>query len=289
MYSIGEFSKLAKTPIKTIRYYDEVGLLEPAEKDDWTGYRKYSAHQLVQLYKIQSLKSAGLSLDEAREVLNGGNLDEIIAAKQKQLAQVRDEIDSMRQHLTFLDQKKGITMKYQAIIKTIPEYTVVYKQGVIKSFPDLKEFVFSVAEECKQINPNIKCVEPNYSYISYLADKFQDHDIEIEYCDAVTKAGKDGPTTKFKVVPETEAIVVVHHGPWDAKKNCNCKNCQGNKKCIHMECGGLAAAYAFAMEYLEQNGYELSDHPRECYIDGPWNKKSPDDYVTEIQLPVKRR
>ncbi|HHY99593.1 MAG TPA: MerR family DNA-binding transcriptional regulator, partial [Tissierellia bacterium] len=46
MYRIGEFSKMSKTTIKTLRYYDEIGLLKPQETDKFIGYRLYTTDQL---------------------------------------------------------------------------------------------------------------------------------------------------------------------------------------------------------------------------------------------------
>ena len=39
MLKIGDFSKLSQVPIKTLRYYDRIGLLNPAQVDRFTGYR----------------------------------------------------------------------------------------------------------------------------------------------------------------------------------------------------------------------------------------------------------
>lgn len=41
------------------------------------------------------------------------------------------------------------------------------------------------------------------------------------------------------------------------------------------------------MSYAAANGCTPSGTPRECYIDGVWNKDSVDDWLTEIQLPVE--
>ncbi|MCK9322579.1 MAG: MerR family DNA-binding transcriptional regulator [Candidatus Methanomethylophilaceae archaeon] len=38
-YRIGEFSKMAKVSVKTLRYYDEVGLLKPERIDGWNKYK----------------------------------------------------------------------------------------------------------------------------------------------------------------------------------------------------------------------------------------------------------
>lgn len=48
MMRIGDFSKLSRVSIKTLRYYDEMGLLKPLSIDGSTGYRFYTASTLRQ-------------------------------------------------------------------------------------------------------------------------------------------------------------------------------------------------------------------------------------------------
>ena len=52
MYRIGEFSKLGKTTITTLRFYEKQGLLKPARIDEYTGYRYYQGGQLIDLARI---------------------------------------------------------------------------------------------------------------------------------------------------------------------------------------------------------------------------------------------
>src|SRR5262249_9100357 len=66
MYQIGDFARLTQIPVKTLRYYDEVGLLRPARTSGATGYRYYAAAQLEQLNRILVLKDLGFSLREIR-------------------------------------------------------------------------------------------------------------------------------------------------------------------------------------------------------------------------------
>ncbi len=68
MYKIGELSKLCRIPVKTLRFYDNEGLLPPDYVDDMTGYRYYSAVKLSDCYRIIALKELGFSLREIREM-----------------------------------------------------------------------------------------------------------------------------------------------------------------------------------------------------------------------------
>jgi DNA-binding transcriptional MerR regulator len=63
-YRIGEFAKLGGVSIKTLRYYDQIGLLQPAAVDPRTQYRFYVPDQLRELATILALKELGASLQE---------------------------------------------------------------------------------------------------------------------------------------------------------------------------------------------------------------------------------
>ena len=70
MFKIGDFSRLSFVTVKTLRYYDEIGLLRPVKVDRFTGYRYYSAAQLPRLNYIVALKNLGLSLEEVATLIN---------------------------------------------------------------------------------------------------------------------------------------------------------------------------------------------------------------------------
>lgn len=64
MFRIGEFSKLTQVSVRMLRYYDETGILTPAEVDKWTGHRLYSVNQILRLNKILYLRDSGLNVSE---------------------------------------------------------------------------------------------------------------------------------------------------------------------------------------------------------------------------------
>lgn len=63
LYTTGEFAKRAGVTIRTIRYYDKVGLLTPTFVAE-NGYRQYTDQDYIKLQKIMSLKQLGFSLEE---------------------------------------------------------------------------------------------------------------------------------------------------------------------------------------------------------------------------------
>lgn len=69
LLSIGEFSKICEVSTKTLRYYDEIGLIHPDEINPENGYRYYSIKQLSKMLFINRLKSYQFSLEEIKAIL----------------------------------------------------------------------------------------------------------------------------------------------------------------------------------------------------------------------------
>lgn len=86
MYKIGEFSKLVDIPVKTLRYYDQLKVLQPKIIDNFTGYRYYTDENIAECKTIKLLKMVDFSLEEI--VLFKNQLTEdIIESKKKELAE----------------------------------------------------------------------------------------------------------------------------------------------------------------------------------------------------------
>jgi len=69
MFRIGDFSRIARVSGRLLRFYDEIGLLEPARADPQTGYRYYTVAQLAQLNRITVLKELGFNLQQIGDLL----------------------------------------------------------------------------------------------------------------------------------------------------------------------------------------------------------------------------
>lgn len=264
MYKIGEFSTLAKTTIKTLRYYEKEKLLIPAFVDD-NGYRYYETIQLKELAKIISLRQIGLSIHEIKEVLEGKSLEDILMSRKEK---VEEELTNCKYQLSKINYLlEGRDMSYEAILKELPDYTVYYKEGIIEDYSKLTDFILSSGNECLKTNPDIKCIKPDYCYVNYLDGEYKEKDIKIRYAQAVEKEGIPNETIKFMKLNKVEAVCIYHKGSYDL----------------------LPDAYSFIMKYIEENGYEIAESPRERYIDGIWNKENIDEWLTEIQVPVRKK
>ncbi len=84
MYKIGEFSKIVDIPVRTLRFYDEYGVLQPSEIDNYTGYRYYTEKDIKECKIIKLLKSVDFTLDEIAIYKNNLNA-EILDKKQNEI------------------------------------------------------------------------------------------------------------------------------------------------------------------------------------------------------------
>ena len=95
MYRIGEFSKITNLSIRTLRYYNDIGLLIPEEVDLFTNYRYYGKRNLEDVKIIEELKAVGFTLEEIRDNWNNFSEKMFIDRKEKLLKEIEQNQDSI--------------------------------------------------------------------------------------------------------------------------------------------------------------------------------------------------
>ncbi|MDV3426284.1 MAG: helix-turn-helix domain-containing protein [Bacillota bacterium] len=162
MYQIGQFSQMSKTTIKTLRYYDEIGLLKPEQVDDFTGYRFYSTQQLLKLHYIQAFKQIGLSINEIKIIMSGQSEMDILKKHKSELNAEMERITDQLSRIEFFisGKEEESFMSYQAIIKDLPECIVYYKRLTVPSYDAYFKIIPAIGQECMKANPDIKCSVP---------------------------------------------------------------------------------------------------------------------------------
>lgn len=264
-YRIGVFAQMNKTTIKTLRHYDETGLLKPAYVDDQTGYRYYQSSQLPTLHKILALRELDCSLEEIKHVLEGSSEHMLLGMKKRQLLQ---EIANMTKQIVCIESylaQDNEDQPYHVIIKGLPEVIVATKEVQLEGYDELFEYMPDMGVEMEQAG--CECIEPGYCFTMYTDQEYRDSNINAIICEAVTEAKEDQEHVKFLTLPEVEmAACVLHKGPYEK----------------------LPMTYQAIVTFIEENGYEIIGLQREAYIDGIWNKEAEEDWLTEVQFPVKK-
>lgn len=105
-FTIGEVSKLFHMNIRTLRFYDDAGILTPAAKDPKSGYRYYTTEQFEQLNTIKYLRTLGMSLKDIGRYLEQRDLDSALELMERYKEEAKKQISELR----LVEQKLDIRM-----------------------------------------------------------------------------------------------------------------------------------------------------------------------------------
>ncbi len=113
VYKIGDFSSLVNIPIRTLRYYDEIGLLKPEIVDRFTNYRYYTEDNVVEAQFITLLKEVGFTLQEIIDYKrflndfdnNDDGTNQFLLKKQEQISEEMERLQEQYDKITVLRKK----------------------------------------------------------------------------------------------------------------------------------------------------------------------------------------
>lgn len=113
VYKIGDFSNLVNIPVRTLRYYDEIGLLKPEIVDKFTSYRYYTEDNVVEAQFITLLKEVGFTLQEIIDYKNFLNdfdndddgTNQFLLKKQEQISEEMKRLQEQYDKITVLRKK----------------------------------------------------------------------------------------------------------------------------------------------------------------------------------------
>lgn len=97
LYTIKQAADKVNMTSETLRHYDRIGLIKPYHKDEQTGYRYYSDHELVQLQTIELLKTMDLTLMEIKVILQQNELPRIIELLKQAEKKAEEKIAHLQQ------------------------------------------------------------------------------------------------------------------------------------------------------------------------------------------------
>jgi effector-binding domain-containing protein len=269
MFKIGEFSRLSHVTVKTLRYYDEIGLLKPAEVDRFTNYRYYSASQLPRLNRILALKDLGLSLDEITRLLEDDLPPEQIRGmlRLKQV-EIREQLEEEQARLARVERRlrqieQEETMPRQEVaLKEVSSQPVASLRDIIPTFGHLDQlfgeiFAYLGQHRISPIGPPIGI---------YHDEEFREQDADVEVAVPVAGPVPEGERVKARELRGFDMACIVHQGSYET----------------------IGGTYGQVMGWIEANDYRIAGPSREIYLQGPESGDDPSTYVTEIQVPVQK-
>lgn len=285
-YSIGEVAEICSLSIKTLRYYDQIGLVIPEYRKEGSKYRYYSKDQMVKLFIIRQLRTLGLGIKEIKELFENFNVEEMEEAVNNRLEAIETEVkelemkraigENLRERLKrggdilsrsdgiFSDAYKGSKEAIQ--VEHIPEGTLVYNREVIKNYCNsevsLEQWI-AITDKCTKLN----LIRKSPIIVTYYAqplEQFLMKDTEVEFgilVDVPQEPGRD-----FRKFGGFEAVTKIHVGKYE----------------------GTVNSHISMLQWVNQNGYEVAGPISEEFIVSPVDIDNEEEHVTKIIMPVRK-
>ncbi|MBL8162420.1 MAG: MerR family transcriptional regulator [Anaerolineae bacterium] len=273
MFKIGDFSRLCRVPVSALRYYADIGLLEPAHIDTFTGYRYYTLDQLPRLNRILALKDLGLTLEQIKdllaEALSPEEIRGMLRLKQAEIQQsIADEQARLARVAARLRQieQEGKMQTQDVILKAVEAVHVIGIREVIPA-PEhvavvMTEAFIALSGQGVQVIPPPICV--------YHDQEFKPTDLDVEFAFPVAASVnlsvplEGGRSLRTVDLPAIEqAACIIHMGDYSQ----------------------FELSYEALARWIMENGYRIIGPSREIYLSAPTDPNGP---VTEIQFPVAK-
>lgn len=272
MLKIGDFSKLSRISIRMLRHYDEIGLLKPQKVDNFTGYRYYDESQLLEAERIQCLRNMGFGLTVIGKILvqyqNGKEMIQFLSLQKQEMeqreAELSQKIRLIDSTLQWLRKDRKMT-GYDVMLKTTPERYVASVRQVIPTYADEGTLWKVLMEETEPL----KVQEDNLCYTAAIFHdaEYKEQNVDIEVQRSVLGKYEDTAHVVFKTVPPIQIASAVYKGSYEQIQEVN----------------------EAVARWIFDNGYEFDGLSFNIYHVSPHETQNPDEYVTEICYPVKKR
>ncbi len=266
MYGIGTVARLAQVSVRTLRHYDDLGLLKPAWVDPLTGYRHYTPDQVLRLHRILVLRDLGVPLSQVGLLIGDDvtveQLRGILRLRQAEaharLAAQTDQLTRVELRLAQLEE--GSMADYEVIVKRLEPMHVI---AVSESLAGIEE----IAAACGRMYPRLHAALAQH-HVAFdglslaLYEDAADDDAPLRLTTALrippgTSIDSDGVATIDLPAVERAATTVVRGAP-----------------------DRFPDAFRALHEWIDRSGDKATSFDRELYLDcdGPR-----DTWVTELQ------
>ena len=201
--SAGELSSLFNINVQTLHYYDSIGLMEPAERDEETGRRSYYFEQVYKLASILYMRRLGYSLKQIQEHMESRKPEYTLEHMKEQSEILRKKMQELMATDTVIQRK----------IRFIEQELPLAEPGKVsvRSFP--KRGYISIGEEKFLFQSDSFYFYPTLVFYQG-ADKrfgaFIPLDLEDEGLDIPEKTNPH-----FATIPAGDFLCGYHYGPYD--------------------------------------------------------------------------
>ncbi len=263
---IGAFARAAALTVTTLRHYHEMGVLRPVRIDPDSGYRYYSAAQLLDAEVIRRLRALDLPIEQVRTVLDAR--DERVTAlvvreHQEAMTQRLRETERMLGELHSLIAEPLRLLADRVSVRELQATDVLVRTATVSE----AEFAGFLGPAYGQLAAS--AIELGLEFTGaggaiYPGEDFDTEAITVTAFIPIAGVGEPQPPVQRATLPGGRFAVAVHEGPYE------------NVHATYRSIGVWLAGHE------PQQGYAI----REYYLVSPSETQNPAEYRTEIAWPL---
>ena len=277
-YSIGKVSSLCCVPIKTLRYYDKIGLLVPEYRKDESNYRYYSQDQILTLFIIRKLRMLGIPLKEIHEIVSSRDsaamgrciqerlqdISQAIEELNNQYSEGKSLLDRLSMGHNLLDGAHSSWSTEEIRVEEIPVSTVLFTRRLKRNYKNADVSVERWLELFQMVSQQkLRVAGPVIlTYHNNPLEQFFQTDCDLEISVQVNEA-RDTPVCKQ--FGGFRAVTALHIGRNDE----------------------IIQTHVRAIKWLNQQGYRMDGPISEEYIVSPVDIINEEDHITKVIIPIQ--
>ncbi len=265
LITINEFAKMCRTTVRTIRFYDKLGLLEPVQIDSRTKYRYYSPFQTRDFFRIRLLQNFKVPLKNIKETISRPYLEEKIKGVKQELEEKRKEYRFLQTINDFFFGK--INLKRVMKKETIGPFTLFGTYVEQGSYHQITADMAHIEKKAVELG----IATTGKRMVFYLdPDRYKPKNTRLEIasiCQKVPQAIKLPQGYFVRKFNKTAGYVFTYKGPSEF----------------------ITLVYEKLHEQEVLKKFPVLPHPFDYEIYGPLDAPSSYDYLTKIVFPLQTK
>lgn len=264
LLTASEFAKVCQVTPRTIRWYQEQGIIKPIKIDKWNKYAYFDPQQALKVFRIKLLQQFNLPLREIKNLVNDKNL-----TLDEELEKLDDFTKEKQKDFQFLKQINSIlSPDTQPNIKTeiVGPYQLFCYKVNNGDYHKIDEYLNHLRKYAKELRLKVL----DYEITFYLDEDFEYRPKQSNL--EIALIFKEAPKTSkileknyyFRDFPKTKALTFTFQGPYNY----------------------LPLVYKKVDKYIKDQKIILTGPVFEIYLKNPTNTKSSYDYITKICYPI---
>lgn len=269
---IGKFSQLTRISVRSLRFYDQVGLFRPLYTDPDTGYRYYQPEQFEVAERIRMFRSMDVSLEDIRTILDSNHPDTTREVLERHRQQVLQQIQTCQRILEQLDRISEEKQSYRVEEVWLSDVPLI-GYSTISGLKDIERYRLEAVRKLAPLSSGevLYAIQKNALDPERLQGLMEHQRVLNPRAFEVT-FGMQVPDTQspvrlplqYAIVPEGKYLKATHYGPYEP---------------LHL-------AHQAVVRHAQEHKLALGDLTFEQFVVGPWQQEDSAMWVTHIFCQV---